>query len=267
MHEALDKFDPLRYWEQRIEQFDLAAVGYRSLGLQFNRWPYRLRRRLFRRAVRRLHEDWKGARVLDIGSGTGFYVSEWLRLGASVIGIDLTNAAVARLQGLFPEQTFIQGDVSDALPIAPASFDAVSAFDVLFHIVDDGRYRNAIRNISSALKDGGYVLFSENFVHSATVSAPHVASRPLRLINALLEEAGLEVVARRPMFVLMNAPVDSRSRVLWLYWSLLERVLARFPSLGSVIGALLYPLELLLIATRTEGPSTELMICRKHRAC
>lgn len=262
----MSNFDPLRYWERRLGEFDLSVVGYAGLGLGFNRWLYRLRRALFRRAVRCVRRDWQGLSVLDVGSGTGFYVSEWLRTGASVTGSDLTRASVERLSIYFPEQDFVQLDIADPPPFGPGSFDAVSAFDVLFHIVDDDRYRAALRNVSLILKDGGYVIFSENFVHGKTVRGGHVASRSLGEICGLLDDAGLEVVLRRPMFVLMNVPIDSRSRFLRMYWSVLERGVSRFPFLGGVAGAALYPLEFLLVSVRKEGPSTELMICRKRAA-
>ena len=45
-----------------------------------------------------------------------------------------------------------------------ASFDAVSAFDVLFHIVDDAAYGRAFQNIASLLKPGGWFLWSDNFL-------------------------------------------------------------------------------------------------------
>jgi hypothetical protein len=63
--------------------------------------------------------------------------------------------------------------------------------------------------------------------------------------------------------VLMNGPVDSGSRLLKSAWGLLTRVLAGRPAAGAPLGALLAPLELLLVSVRREGPSTEMMACRK----
>jgi hypothetical protein len=40
--------------------------------------------------------------------------------------------------------------------------------------------------------------------------------------------------------------------------------MAAWHPLGVVVGAMLYPLELLLVARLQEGPSTELMICRRR---
>lgn len=259
----MDHFDPGQYWERRLEDPDLSAAGYQALGLAYNRWLYRLRRKLFLRELRRLRVDWNGRKVLDIGSGTGFYVSEWLRLGASVTASDLTRASVEQLAASFPGCSVIRLDITETPPFLPASFDAISAFDVLFHIVDDSRYHVALMNIASLLKEGGYLLFSENFVHGRTVRTMHQTSRSLCDVEVLLADARLEIVLRRPTFVLMNAPIDSRSRLLRAYWSLLESGLSRFPWLGGIVGAFLYPLEAMLVSVRKESPSTELMICRK----
>jgi hypothetical protein len=68
------EFDPLEYWEDRHgKSSGLAGVGY--LGLKgYNEWMYRVRRHVFRRALRPYAARLRGARVLDVGSGTGFYL-------------------------------------------------------------------------------------------------------------------------------------------------------------------------------------------------
>ena len=70
-------FDPKAYWESRLsDEYSLAGVGYSGLGLSYNRWLYRIRKRVFRRTVRGfLVGDPGAARVLDVGSGTGFYIA------------------------------------------------------------------------------------------------------------------------------------------------------------------------------------------------
>ncbi len=106
-------FEPERYWSERLEQtYSLAGVGWLGLGEPFNRWMYAVRRRVFRRTIR-ASVDLEGARVLDVGSGTGFYVGLWRELGvADITGSDLTGVAVERLRYLFPEVRFEQLDIS-----------------------------------------------------------------------------------------------------------------------------------------------------------
>jgi SAM-dependent methyltransferase len=143
------QFDPAAYWERRLEPFDLGVVGYSGLGLPYNRWLYRVRSFVFRRAVREIGLP-RAARVLDVGSGTGFYLAEWQRAGVrELTGSDLTSIAVNALGERYPRVPLVRWDVADEPPFPPASLDAISAFDVLFHIVDDGRYRAALANLAS----------------------------------------------------------------------------------------------------------------------
>lgn len=256
-------FDPALYWEDRLQRFDLAAVGYEGLGLPYNRWLYRMRHTVFQQVVRAVRPDWGTAQVLDIGSGTGFYVNEWRRLGASVTGSDLTRVAVENLSQAFPETRFAQFDVTKEPPFEPACFDAISAVDMLFHIVDDGLYEAACRNVASLLKTGGYFVFSENFLHGETVRGTNQVNRTLPEIERALSSAGLEFVLRRPMFVLMNAPIDSASPLLRAYWRKLTAGLSRFPGAGGIVGASLYPLERMLVSVCKESPSTEFAVYRR----
>jgi SAM-dependent methyltransferase len=265
MTESRGKFDPLNFWEERLQQFDLSAVGYAGLGLRYNRWLYRVRSFVFRRTLRRAALDLGSARVLDAGSGTGFYISEWLRAGAKdVTGSDLTAVATERLREVFPHLEFVQFDISAEPPFPPGSFDVISAFDVLFHVVEDGRYRSAIANIATLLRDGGHFLFSENFVRRQAARHVHMVNRSRAEIEGILAECGFDVVIRRPMFVLMNSPIDSESAILHSSWHYLRRIVSRHEALGAVAGALLFPLELALVSVLREGPSAEVMVCRKR---
>jgi SAM-dependent methyltransferase len=263
---AVESFDPQAYWEQRLQRFDLSAVGYSRIGAPYNRWLYRVRAVVFRRLLAATGRDWRSARVLDVGSGTGFYVREWLRAGvAEVTGSDLTRVAVENLRRAFPGTSFVRLDLTaESPPPPPASFDAVSAFDVLFHVVDDDGYRRALANVSLLLRRGGLFLLSENLVHGPAVRLDHQVSRPLAEVEEMLDSAGFELLLRRPMFVLMNAPVDSRNPLLRISWKLREGVLVRWPSVGAVLGPALFPLELALVAGLRESPSTELLLCRKR---
>lgn len=95
-------FDPSAYRERRLQPFDLSVVGHSGLGLRYNRWLYRVRAAVFRRLLRTISLP-PDARVLDVGSGTGFYIAEWERAGfTDIVGSDLTAIAVERLARRFP---------------------------------------------------------------------------------------------------------------------------------------------------------------------
>jgi SAM-dependent methyltransferase len=263
-------FDPRAYWEQRLsESFGLDSVGYAPLGLAYNRWLYRIRKRVFRRTVQRLLGDRAATRVLDVGSGTGFYVDQWRDLGVEeIVGLDLTETAVAQLKNAYPDLEFVVADVgAESMPLQRGSFDVVSAFDVLFHIVDDDRYGRALANVSGLLKPGGYFVWSDNFLgHGRRISGQHQVSRPLEQTAHLLAGAGFEIVSRKPMLWLMNAPVDSTSRLLRGWWRRLMALVRHGDRTANVVGALLFPIELALTRVMAESPTTEIMVCRKPAA-
>ena len=271
-------FETREYWERRLrDHFSLEGVGYLRLGRRYNEWMYRVRGEVFDAVTSELAASGLGppgrtgpARVLDVGSGTGFYVDRWLRRGADVTGVDLTDVAVEGLRGRFPSARFVRADIGDPLadPLRREAgrFDAISAFDVLFHIVDDAQYARALANIAALLRPGGWFLWSDNFIHQPTVRVAHQVSRSLAEIEAALAGAGLEVVARRPMFVLMNYPADTRSRLARLAWTAMLAPAMLSDRLGGWLGALLYRLERRLVATKRESPSTELMVCRRSPA-
>jgi SAM-dependent methyltransferase len=275
-------FDNREYWEARLrEHYSLAGVGYLRLGRRYNEWMYRVRGGVFDRVVSRLKSvnseqatvngkgptGWTDCAVLDVGSGTGFYVERWLRLGARVTGLDLTEVAVAELGRSFPQARFVRADIGEGLesvPLSPGSFDVVSAFDVLFHIVDDPTYAKAFFNIATLLKPSGWFLWSDNFLRHETERVTHQASRPLAESVRLLEAAGFEVVERVPMFVVMNYPADTRSRLARWAWTAMVAPAMLAEPLGWLIGAALFPIEKALVRLKRESPSTELMVCRKR---
>ena len=265
----MQNFHPKNYWEERLtKHYDLNGVGYLGFGKAFNDWMYRLRRTVVSRTVSELPVDVKKAGVLDIGSGTGFYIQLWQDLGAAqVTGADLTEFAVKQLREKFPRAAFYQTDIGNPPPTGiPGSYDLISCMDVVFHIVDDTRYEQAFANISSLLKPGGYFVFSENFIHRPTVRGEHHVSRSLQDIEAAVAKAGLEVVSRRPLFFLMNAPIDTPVAWLTPLWQKVMHQVNKLEPVGWATGLGLYLTDSVLTRIAKEGPTTELMVCRKARA-
>jgi SAM-dependent methyltransferase len=259
-------YDPKVFWENRLSRdFTLYGVGFRGIGRPYNEWLYRVRSRVFRRLAKKIRPSLPAARVLDIGSGTGFYVSEWKRAGVgSIVASDITDVSVERLRDAFPGLRVENLDIGDPMKVfEPGSFDVISAFDVLFHILDDDRYRQALENVATLLRPGGYFLYSDNFLRAGEHRAVHQVSRLRSDIEAALKRNGLQIIERRPMFVLMNAPVDTQSRRLKAFWTRLEAQLKKGERQSRLIGAALYPVDSLLTKVMKEGPTTEVVLCRK----
>lgn len=109
--------------------------------------------------------------------------------------------------------------------------------------------------------------FSENFLHRDALRSQHQVSRSLVSIERILQESGFKIVDRIPMFVIMNAPVDTNRRVLTSTWKLIRTTTRKGKFASNFSGCMLYPLELILTSIAKEGPSTELKICKKLQGC
>ncbi|MEX2540023.1 MAG: class I SAM-dependent methyltransferase [Actinomycetota bacterium] len=259
-------FDAKQYWEQRLGSHEgLVGVGNLSLGPAYVPWLYRVRRRVFKRIVRSSGIDVDGARVLDVGSGTGFYVDLWRSAGAgTVVATDLTEVAVDRLRarGIRAEEVDIgaDGQIFD-----PGSFDVVSAFDVLFHVVDDDRYEQALRNVRRLLRPGGWFVFTDLPVASgSTRRAAHQVRRAESDVLQALERNGLRLETRMPSFVLMEAPAAAR-RAIWPgVWKALVLAPSRLPVVGPLLGPVLYPVELVLTRVIRRGASIQAFVCMRE---
>src|SRR5918993_2557304 len=134
------------YWEKRLnDNFGLHGTGFIGLGKKYNSWMYRVRKRIFKKKLSLLNLGYGDIDVLDVGSGSGFYIKIWNELGVKkIVGCDITNVAVKNLKTLFPNNEFLELDISnESIPISE-KFDVISALDMLFHIVDDDKYSKAI---------------------------------------------------------------------------------------------------------------------------
>lgn len=260
-------FDPERYWNDRhAKTSGLAGVGY--LGLRgLNPWMYRVRQRVFARVVRGTGIDVGGARILDAGSGTGFYLNQWRRLGArDLTGSDFSDVARERLRGDFPGVPIEALDIGseDTTRIdALGQFDLVSVMDVLYHLVDDAVYARALRNLGRLLRPGGRLIFTENFLQAAPrVGNDWHTSRTLTEIEQACATGGLTLESRRPWFMLMNDPVDSSSRAHKRAWWAVRKASEKIPGAGYALGAALYPAEVVLTKAARESPTSEIAVAK-----
>jgi len=195
-------YRPREFWERRLsEHFDLRGTGETGLSLAYNEACYTLRREVLERALREADVPLAGAKVLDVGCGTGFFMAFYVARGAEVTGLDLTAASVDRLAAAFPAARFVLADVSDGVPEGP--YAVVNAFDVLYHITDDARWEQAVRNLARVVSPNGILLVTDLFSTLGTL-ADHNVVRTLARYRAVLESEGLSIVALHPTHVLLN---------------------------------------------------------------
>lgn len=251
----------LDYWHKTHIQYpNLQAAGYVSLGIPFNIWMYKVREKIFLSSIPKLQIK-KEAKILDIGSGTGFYILLWQNLGfKNITASDFVDGSLAKLKKINQVKT---KKIDIGKKIVLPKYDSITAFDILFHIVDDNAYKQAYANISSALKKGGFFIFSENLLKKNKIKSPVQVSRTQEEILRLLKKYNFKIISRRPVFYLMNTPIVSQNIFLKIYWRILTLMLHILPFLGYFFGPLLYFFETRITPKLKKGPSTEMIIAQK----
>jgi SAM-dependent methyltransferase len=105
------------------------------------------------RAIARVAPDDRVRRVLEVGGGQSGLTSI-LYPSADVVSVDLEPSFGSAAANRRPRQVFLAADAT-RLPFADASFDAVTYFDVLEHIVD---HQTAVAEARRVLAPGGSLL-------------------------------------------------------------------------------------------------------------
>lgn len=101
------------------------------------------------------------ASVLDVGCGPGIPISEYILqhpAGVRLFGVDSSREMVKLFRANFSDVPVQHASILD-FDFFGQKFDAVISWGMMFHLSVEEQIR-AIRSIASALKPGGYFLFS-----------------------------------------------------------------------------------------------------------
>jgi SAM-dependent methyltransferase len=93
-----------------------------------------------------------GARVVDVGCGTGLVAEELIKRGCCVTGLDISEPMLERARARVPQATFLVAH-AEALPFPVAAFDAATSAQA-FHWFDQPR---ALAELARVVRPGGLV--------------------------------------------------------------------------------------------------------------
>jgi ubiquinone/menaquinone biosynthesis C-methylase UbiE len=175
--------------------------------------------------------DWPGVEVLDLSCGRGRWVKEFAARGATVTGIDISDAAIGKLSLQMPRHRFICADLTD-LPVPDKQFAVVSSVTVIQHLPYPQQDR-ALREVARVLKPGGHFLMLENVLDFDAdqvfprkphewIAAVTTLGMTVRLCNGSNYEQPLRLVTHRrranhePTSAPETRPRPSLSRVKYL---------------------------------------------------
>ncbi len=187
-----------------------------------------------------------GARVLELGCGTGEYTARLAERGAALVALDLVAdlVHVAVERGIGGGARFVLGD-AERLPFPDGAFDAVLGNAVLHHL----RIGPALSELRRVLKPGGRFAFTEPNMLNPQVAVqknvppikrwlgdtPHETAFFAPQTRRLLVDAGLDVHQVTPFDFLH--PIIPASVVLIA--QRVESCLERLPLISHLAGSLL----------------------------
>ena len=106
-----------------------------------------------------------GARILDLGCGTGLELGYYFELvpTAKVTGVDLAPGMLDELRRKFPEKalTLVLGSYFD-VPFGESAFDAAVSVESLHHFTQEEKIP-LYAKLRKALKAGGYFILTDYF--------------------------------------------------------------------------------------------------------
>lgn len=240
----MSAYSTKEYWTDVAQNFGsadeagLAPVLHPKAPPWFNQCIDKLQYRAIRRALV-LAELLPGARILDVGCGTGRWVRRFRGLGLDSTGVDATLSMLRWAREHDESAPLLAGE-AHRLPFVDAAFDCVSDITVVQHI-PASLQPHALAEMVRVLKPGGRLLLMELirgkgshiFPRSPQDWIEQVASRGMELIGwfgqeFLLMDRLFVRVARalagpegdekdRPMSVSNTAPRHS-SAARRAYW-------------------------------------------------
>jgi SAM-dependent methyltransferase len=102
--------------------------------------------------------DIEGARVLDIGCGSGYFLHRLIEFGASEgSGVDLMPDRLESARARYPNLRFVQGNAAQ-LPFETEAFDLVTQFTCLSSVLDLHLRTAMAAEMWRVLRPGGLIL-------------------------------------------------------------------------------------------------------------
>ncbi len=181
------------YWVDRHRRLEgrLAAVGDIGAAEEDNAARYARKKRRIVDLLRQMDLlDLRGKRVIDAGCGTGQLSELFFALGADVVGADVSEIAIDAARAKCPQGQFVVGPLNTV--VFPQSADVVFCVDVLYHIVDDEKWRAALANLARVASDT--IVIVDQLKNETIKPAAHVHYRTRIMYDQIFKSLGFEEV-------------------------------------------------------------------------
>ncbi len=199
---------------------------------------------LERRLVLEFVGDVSGRRVLDVGCGDGALAIELAKGGATVVGVDASDAMIEAARGRAARhraEVDFRTAAAQRLPFPAERFDIVVAVTILCFVADAGP---VFREMARVLRPGGRLVIGELGKWSSWAAARRMRGwlgsplwrngrfRTARELQRLARQAGLEPGAVR------GAVYYPRARIAARFMAPCDAWLGRITTIGAAFLAL-----------------------------
>ena len=215
----------------RRDPKDIVTQGYDQIAEEHLAWSLQVRAE-----ERERYTGWvlshlpPGAKVLDLGCGTGLTTTKALADRFQITGVDISAKHIEMARTNLPQATFIQADMTE-LTFAPDSFDSVVAFYSLFHLPREEQ-KMLLPQITSWLLPGGFFVATLG-IHAMSASIEedwlgttmYWSSYDGETNRQLIQEAGLQIVQANEetaeemgmpitfLWIIAQKPKDTSSKI------------------------------------------------------
>jgi SAM-dependent methyltransferase len=110
----------------------------------------------FHERIREIRNCAAGSRLLDLGCSCGYFLDVALQEGFDAYGVEFSVVAIAAASEQ-ARRRISYGDVNQLDPVQRASYDVVTAFDIIEHTLDPIQF---LVNIKNNLKSRGLLVIS-----------------------------------------------------------------------------------------------------------
>jgi SAM-dependent methyltransferase len=158
---------PRSYWDSRHDRFRASLRGVGAIGLdeRGNEADYEVKWQHLQPVLEAARRE--GADTLfDAGCGIGFFTGRAHTLGYGVEALDFSRSAIEVARVALPDSiVYHVASVSDFR--SDRCFDVVMCIDVLFHIVSDMLWADALASLARLTKPGGWLVIQDHLVAPA----------------------------------------------------------------------------------------------------
>ena len=193
----------------------------------------------FRARAARIERRTRGRRLADIGCSCGYFIDVALEHGFDATGVEFSPVAIAAASNE-ARPRIIQGDVNTLHAMQQASFDVVTAFDIVEHVLDPVQFLTQLKGLlkregllAITTPDTGHVLrplmgtrwpMLQPFQHTCLFSA-----KSLRMALETAGYADIEIMPARKVLTAdyLAGQIKTHNPLLAHLYDTLSRALPR----------------------------------------